>query len=204
VDLCGPTPGNHRGQFQQGRGCDLSSFQIDWEAKQAHCPGGKHSAHWRPAIDHRGKAVVNITFAKSDCSSCPHLRQCTTATGTRRFLSVRIQPLHEPYKRRGSENRRRSSKHIIRSALGLRARSRQGCGRSGYGARAIWGRRKPPSNISPVPSPSTWYGLVPGGRAWHPARREYQPSPGSCSQWRREREFANRVQYAGSTRPFRP
>ena len=39
VDLFGPTPGNHRWQFQQGRGFDLSSFQIDWEAKQACLPG---------------------------------------------------------------------------------------------------------------------------------------------------------------------
>ena len=95
VDLFGPTPGNHRWQSQQGLGFDLASLQIDWEAKQARCPGGKHSAHWRPATDHRGNAVVNITFEKSDCSPCPHLTQCTTATGIWRSLSVLVQPLHE-------------------------------------------------------------------------------------------------------------
>src|SRR3712207_7946962 len=47
------------------------------------------------SMDHRGNAVVNITFAKSDCSPCPHLTQCTTATAKRRSLSVRVQPVHE-------------------------------------------------------------------------------------------------------------
>ena len=78
-----------------GARLDLASFQIDWEATQARCPGGKHSAHWRPGIDHRGNAVVNIVFAQSDCRRCPYLTQCTTATGKRRSLNVRVQPLHE-------------------------------------------------------------------------------------------------------------
>jgi transposase len=91
VDLFGPTPGNHRWQSQQGLGFDLASLQLDWEAKQARCPGGQHSAHWRPATDHRGNAVVKITFVQSDCSPCPHLTQCTTATGKRRSISVRVQ-----------------------------------------------------------------------------------------------------------------
>jgi DDE family transposase len=91
----GPTPGNHRWQCQQGRGFDLSSCQIDWEAKQAQCPDGKPSAPGRPGIDHRGNAVVKSVFAKSDWSPCPHLRQCPTATGTRRSRTVRVQPLHE-------------------------------------------------------------------------------------------------------------
>jgi transposase len=95
MDLCGPTPGNHRWPSQQGRGFDLASFQIDWEAKQAQCPEGKGSSSWRPGIEHRGNAVVNIVFAKSDCSVCPYLSQCTTAVDKRRTINVRIQPLHE-------------------------------------------------------------------------------------------------------------
>ena len=51
MDLCGPTPGNHRWPSQQGRGFDLASFQIDWEAKQAPCPGGKGSSRWRPSTN---------------------------------------------------------------------------------------------------------------------------------------------------------
>jgi transposase len=90
VDLLGPTPGHHRWQSQQGLGFALASFQIDLEAKQAQCPGRKRSAHWRPGLDHRGNAVVNIVLAKSACSPCPHLRQCTTATGKRRSINVRV------------------------------------------------------------------------------------------------------------------
>ncbi|MGE3542188.1 MAG: hypothetical protein AB7N91_32835 [Candidatus Tectimicrobiota bacterium] len=94
-DFCGPTPGHHRWPAQQRRGCDRASVQIDWEAKQALCPGGKHRAHWRPGIEHRGNTVVHIVFAKSDCSRCPHLTPCATATGPRRSINVRAQPLHE-------------------------------------------------------------------------------------------------------------
>lgn len=126
IDLLGPSPGNHRWQFQQGRGFDLSSFQIDWEAKQARCPGGKHSAHWRPATDHRGNAVVNITFAKSDCSPCPHLTQCTTATSKRRSLSVRVQPLHEALQAARQREQTEAFKEQYKKRAGIEGTISQG------------------------------------------------------------------------------
>jgi transposase len=95
VDLFGPTPGNRWWQSQQGLGFDLASFHIDWEAKQARCPMGMISSSWRPGIDHRGNEVVNIVFAKADCSVCPSLAQCTTSQDKRRTINVRAQPLHE-------------------------------------------------------------------------------------------------------------
>jgi transposase len=95
IDLIGPTPGNHRWQFQQGVGFDLASFHIDWEAKQAQCPAGKISVNSRAEIDHRGNDVVKFVFAKSDCSVCPSLTLCTTAVDKRRSITVRAQPLHE-------------------------------------------------------------------------------------------------------------
>ncbi len=95
VDLFGPAPGNRWWQSQQGLGFDLSSFHIDWEAKEAICPMGMSSTNWRPCIDPRGNEVVNIVFAKADCSVCPSLAQCTATKDKRRRISVRIQPHHE-------------------------------------------------------------------------------------------------------------
>lgn len=95
VELVGPTPGNHRWQFQPGFGFDLASFTLDWEAKRAPCPAGKWSLNSRAEIDHRGNDVVKFVFAKADCSVCPSLTQCTTAVSKRRSITVRAQPLHE-------------------------------------------------------------------------------------------------------------
>lgn len=95
VDLFGPTPGNRWWQSQQGQGFDLASFHIDWEGQRARCPEGQWSSSWRPGRDHRGNEVVNIVFAKADCSQCRSLAQCTTAATQRRTLNVRAQPMHE-------------------------------------------------------------------------------------------------------------
>jgi transposase len=95
VDLFGPTPGNRWWQSQQGQGFDLTCFHIDWERQRACCPEGRWSSSWRSGIDHRGNEVVNIVFAKADCSQCRSLSQCTTAATQRRTLNVRAQPMHE-------------------------------------------------------------------------------------------------------------
>ena len=95
MDLFGPTPGNRWWQSPQGLGFDLASLPIDWESKQARCPMGTISSSWRPGIDHRGNEVVNMVFAKADCSVCPSLAQGTTSQDKRRTINVRAQPLHE-------------------------------------------------------------------------------------------------------------
>jgi transposase len=95
VDLLGPAQSNGRWQQVQGKGCDISHFQIDWDKQQATCPQGKCSSSWRPGRDGRGNAVINVVFAKADCSQCPSLSQCTTAKGKRRSINLRPRELHE-------------------------------------------------------------------------------------------------------------
>jgi transposase len=95
IDLFGPIPGNHRWQFQQGVGFDLSSFQVDWQAQSVTCPKGKRSSRLQPAVDRRGNDVLRAVFKRDDCSHCDSLRQCTSAAGRRRTLTLKPQPLYE-------------------------------------------------------------------------------------------------------------
>jgi transposase len=95
VDLLGPAQNNGRWQQVQGNGFDISHFQVDWDRHQATCPQGKRSASWLPGVDGRGNAVINVMFAKADCSQCPSLSQCTMAKAKRRSLNLRPRELHE-------------------------------------------------------------------------------------------------------------
>ena len=95
VDLLGPAQSNGRWQQVQGNGFDMGHFQIDWAGKQATCPQGKRSSSWRPGVDGRGNAVINVVFAKAECSQCPSLSLCTTAQSKRRTINIKPQELHE-------------------------------------------------------------------------------------------------------------
>jgi transposase len=95
VDLLGPAQSNGRWQQVQGNGFDIGHFQIDWDRCQAICPQGKRSASWLPGVDGRGNAVINVMFAKADCSQGPSLSQCTTAKAKRRSINLRPRELHE-------------------------------------------------------------------------------------------------------------
>jgi transposase len=95
VDLIGPAQSNGRWQQVQGNGFDISHFQIDWDHHHVTCPQGKHSASWLPGVDGRGNGVINVMFAKADCSQCPSLAQCTTAKAKRRSINLRPRELHE-------------------------------------------------------------------------------------------------------------
>jgi transposase len=95
IDLFGPTPGNRFWQARQDNGFDISYFKIDWEHQIAICLEGKISSNWTPQQNSRGNQVVHIGFAKSDCSVCMSLSQCTKATLPRRYINVKPRPLYE-------------------------------------------------------------------------------------------------------------
>jgi transposase len=95
IDLIGPAQNNGRWQQVQGNGFDISHFQIDWERKEAVCPAGKVSSSWKAGKDRRGNEVINVAFAKADCSQCPNLSQCTKAKIKRRTINIRPREQHE-------------------------------------------------------------------------------------------------------------
>ena len=95
VDLVGPAQKNGKWQSQQGAGFEMANFRVDWEREQVTCPRGKTSRTWKPQLDARGNEVINVTFAKSDCSICPSLKECTTAKGLRRTVNIKPREYYE-------------------------------------------------------------------------------------------------------------
>jgi transposase len=89
INLLGPTRANYHWQARAAQGFDASSFAIDWDQRQARCPGGHLSASWTPTVDKRKNAVVQIQFSVKDCQPCPSRAQCTRAP--RRMLTIRRQ-----------------------------------------------------------------------------------------------------------------
>jgi transposase len=95
IDVIGPTFGSYSRQRLEGQGYDLSTFVLDWEAKQARCPQGQTSVNWRPGKDVSGDPVIRIRFDGATCRACPARRACTTAKDAPRQLTVRPQAHHE-------------------------------------------------------------------------------------------------------------
>jgi len=90
IDLLGPTHSDTAWQAKEEASFTTKDFIIDWENQQAVCPEGRHSLHWRPALNTKGKPVIQIKFSKHDCRLCPSQTRCTRATPPRR--TVTIQP----------------------------------------------------------------------------------------------------------------
>lgn len=93
VNLVGPTRIDTGWQARQAEGgFAAENFAVDWERKQATCPGGKTSQFWLPAKDTRGNDTIHIRFSKKDCGVCPLHHQCTRSQPPRRTITVRPKP----------------------------------------------------------------------------------------------------------------
>lgn len=126
VDLFGPIPGNHRWQFRQGDGFDLAHFQVDWPARRVTCPRGKLSSLLRPGVDRRGNAVLYAAFRRDDCRSCESRSQCTSATGQRRTVTLKPQPLYEALTAARARQQTQSFKEQYRQRAGIEGSISQG------------------------------------------------------------------------------
>jgi hypothetical protein len=206
VDGCGPPPGNQRWPCQQGLGFDLASFQIDWEAKQAQCPGGKHRAHWRPPSAHRGHAVVNSACATSDCSPGPHLRQCTTATGTRRSLRGRVQAVHAALQAARQRAQTEECKAHDKKRAGIEGTIAQGVRAFGLRRSRYLGQANTAlqqiamaAAINLVRLGAWWEGMAPGTTRVSAFARVMRPVA-ACERIRQQ-SLAYRKQTLPSTRP---
>jgi transposase len=68
---------------------------VEWEARQARCPQGHTSVHWRPGHDGSGDPVICLRVDGPTCRACPTRQACPTAKGAPRQLTVRRQTYHE-------------------------------------------------------------------------------------------------------------
>jgi transposase len=95
IDVVGAALSSSSRQGREGRGYDVHSFAIDWEAQQAYCPQGHRSVKWTPGHSAEGHDVIRIRFDKATCDTCVVRPACTSSTKYPRQLTVKPQALHE-------------------------------------------------------------------------------------------------------------
>lgn len=88
IDLVGPVRPNVGWQARTEGAYDISRFTIDWEAKKAICPEGKHSRSWKPVVDPWGNADIVVRFSSKDCRECPSRALCTRSKDEFRYLTL--------------------------------------------------------------------------------------------------------------------
>jgi transposase len=142
VELIGPVQGNGRWQQVQGNGFDIGHFQIDWEAKKATCPEGKLSSSWIPGRDNHGNDVINVVFAKADCSQCRSLSQCTKAKTKRRTINIKPQELHEALQQARKREKTEEFKKEYKKRSGIEGTISQGVRAFGMRRSRYIGRAK--------------------------------------------------------------
>lgn len=81
ITLVTPLMTSNSAQARAKAGFDLTCFTIDFDAKQATCPGGKPSVGWYPARN-RGAETINVKFDGPTCHACPVVQQCSPASTT--------------------------------------------------------------------------------------------------------------------------
>jgi len=95
INLIGPVPEDNSWQAKAQQGFDAACFALDWDVRQATCPGGQTSAQSMERQDRHGHAVVHIRFARADCQACPLRQSCTQAATEPRALMIRAREQYE-------------------------------------------------------------------------------------------------------------
>jgi transposase len=90
VNLVGPAMRNTGWQAREGNGFDLSSFELDWEKKEATCPEGKKSMSWKETT-RDGRPAVRVRFSRRDCRPCPSRDQCIRREKSAPFRDLTIR-----------------------------------------------------------------------------------------------------------------
>ncbi|MFD0419235.1 IS1182 family transposase [Streptomyces sp. NPDC127108] len=94
MELVGPVKATSvKGQVS-GDFFDNTHFTVDWDQRQAVCPGGQSSVSWREAQSHRDTPVTRVRFAARHCGPCKLRTSCTDAQ-TGRNLTLRPQAEHD-------------------------------------------------------------------------------------------------------------
>lgn len=142
MELIGPVQGNGRWQHEQGTGFDISHFLIDWQREKATCPAGKKSSSWKAGVDGRGNEVINVAFAKADCSQCVSLSQCTKSQIQRRTINIPPRELHEALQQARQREKTAEFKKEYRKRAGVEGTISQGVRSFGIRRSRYIGRAK--------------------------------------------------------------
>ena len=72
IRLVGPALSDNSWQAKAGKGFDVGSFHLDWQAQLATCPQGQTSCRWGQARER-----IEVVFAQETCAACPVRSHCT-------------------------------------------------------------------------------------------------------------------------------
>lgn len=93
--ILGPVPPDTSWQAHEGKGFDVTHFQIDWSGHSVTCPQGQLSRGWRERSEREGQ--IQVTFAKAVCQACPVRTDCTKAD--HREVQLQPQAAHQALQR---------------------------------------------------------------------------------------------------------
>lgn len=94
LELLGPVQQDTSWQARANQGFAAACFVVDWDMKTVTCPHGNTSRSWRPRQDDYGNDIIEIWFAKQDCTPCAARRHCTRAQHSPRSLKIKPKTQH--------------------------------------------------------------------------------------------------------------
>jgi transposase len=86
--------------------------------------------------------VINVVFAKADCSQCQSLFQCTKAKSKRRTINIKPQELHEALRRASAREKAEEFKKEYKKRSGIEGTISQGVRAFGMRRSRYIGRSK--------------------------------------------------------------
>ncbi len=87
VEICSPVRTKVSWQAKAAEGFDLAQFTIDWDQRQATCPGGQTSGQWCARSSPHRKAAIQVRFSPTVCRNCPSQAKCTQARNGARTIT---------------------------------------------------------------------------------------------------------------------
>jgi transposase len=93
-------------------------------------------------VDTRGNEVINIVFAKAECSQCPSLSHCTTAKSKRRTINLKPHELHETLQHARRREKTKECKEEYKKRAGIEGTISQGVRAFGWRRSRYIGRAK--------------------------------------------------------------
>jgi transposase len=95
--LIGPPRSAKGWQSKEEGAFTAAHFTIDWEHKQASCPGGKTSSYWKPyrVAGTYPRELIAVRFSSTDCRDCALRARCTRSEKQGRVLHLYPKPQFE-------------------------------------------------------------------------------------------------------------
>ena len=113
-------------QAKEGKGFDLSKFEIDWQACVVTCPLQCLSRSWKESQDSQGEPVFRVEFSPRDCGPCPKRLQCTHSKQDGRKLTIRPPLEHEALQKLRQIVKTETFKAIYQKRSGIEGTISQG------------------------------------------------------------------------------